>query len=55
MLTATTLFQLASVSSVVGARTAIPALLKSTSTRPYRATTAANAALTCASSATSTL
>src|SRR5437899_2323518 len=44
MLTATTLFQLASVSSVVGSRTAIPALLKSTSTRPYRATTAGDGA-----------
>ena len=54
-LTATTLFQFSSVSSVVGWRMAMPALLKRTSTRPWRATTSANAAVTCVSSVTSTL
>jgi hypothetical protein len=55
MFTATTLFQSASDSSVVGRRSAIPALLKSTSTRPCRFITSSNAAFTCVSSVTSTL
>jgi len=55
MLTATTLFQSSRDSSVVGRRSAIPALLKSTSTRPWRFITSSNAAFTWDSSVTSTL